>query len=193
MNGKQNGHNYEPTRLCLDCALCCNGVLFADVRLRAGDTAAAQALARPSSRALIVGCTAQSPSQPPALRSRAQAKAPQPCAALKGFRCGIYQDRPTYCREFKCALLLSVEAGSVSWHEAAKTISATRLTAEKVKRLLRMLGDTKEDLPLASRFRRTTKRLEKLGLDEETGQIYGRLTLAFHDLNFQLSSSFYPD
>ena len=184
MNGKHNRNGSDPASLCLDCALCCNGVLFADVRLQAGDRAAAEALMAIMSHA---DRDTRSPASP-----RTRVKAPQPCAALKGCRCGIYEDRPAYCRKFKCALLLAVENGTVAFPQAAKTISTTRLAAEKVKRLLRMLGNTEEHLPLSSRFRRTTKHLEEVGLDSEASQIYGRLTLAYHDLNVRLSSAFYP-
>jgi Fe-S-cluster containining protein len=184
VNGKHNRNRFQPASLCLDCALCCNGVLFADVRLQAGDRAAADALLALLSRV--------ERNRPSSTSTRTRVEAPQPCAALKGCRCVIYEDRPSYCREFKCALLMEVESGNVAFQQAAKTISATRLAAEKVKRLLRMLGNTEEHLPISHRFRRTTKHLEEVGLDSEASQIYGRLTLAFHDLNFQLSSAFYP-
>jgi hypothetical protein len=34
--------------------------------------------------------------------------------------------------------------------------------------------------------------MEAQGLDEETAELYGRLTLAVHDLNLLLAEAFYP-
>jgi hypothetical protein len=54
------------------------------------------------------------------------------------------------------------------------------------------MGNKEEQLPLATRFRQTAKRVEAQGLDEETAELYGRLTLAVHDLNLLLAEAFYP-
>jgi hypothetical protein len=62
----------------------------------------------------------------------------------------------------------------------------------KVKRLLRELGDTNDDLALGDRFRKTSSRLEATRLEKPQADIYAKLTLAVHDLNFLLSNSFYP-
>jgi hypothetical protein len=89
-------------------------------------------------------------------------------------------------------LLKSVKAKRVAPGAALELVRSARDRAEKVRRLLTRLGETDEQSALAVRFRRTAKRLERLGLDQETAEAYGHLTLAFHELNLLLSESFYP-
>ncbi len=89
-------------------------------------------------------------------------------------------------------MLKSVKAGLTEKRAALEIIQTTRDRAGKVWRLLRELGDTDEDLSLSKRFRRTTRRLEEIGLDDESADLYGELTLAVHDLNLALSEGFYP-
>lgn len=75
---------------------------------------------------------------------------------------------------------------------AQSIIRTARQRADSVLGLLRDLGDTGEDVAPSARFRRTAKRLEQAGLDDETAAKYGELTLAVHDLNLVLSEAFYP-
>jgi hypothetical protein len=116
----------------------------------------------------------------------------QPCAAFDGCRCRVYADRPKYCRQFECVLFKSVKAGRTEPAAALRIIRTARERADKVYCLLRILGDSDEQLPLSARFRRTSKRLKEHELDEETADTYGQLTLAFHDLNLLLGDAFYP-
>jgi hypothetical protein len=76
--------------------------------------------------------------------------------------------------------------------EALKVIRATRRRAEKVRKLLRALGDDEETCSLAARFRRMTKALQRAEPDAARAELYGRLTLAFHKLRLALNDSFYP-
>jgi len=85
-----------------------------------------------------------------------------------------------------------VQRGRVTHGEALKVIRATRRRAEKVRKLLRALGDDEETLSLAERFRRMTKGLQRAELDAARAELYGRLTLAFHELRLALNDSFYP-
>ncbi len=89
-------------------------------------------------------------------------------------------------------MLKKVNLGQVTPSAAQQVIANTRKRAEEVKGLLRELGDTEEQLALSKRFRRTSSRVEEIGFDEATADIYGRLTLAVHDLNFVLHDAFYP-
>ena len=89
-------------------------------------------------------------------------------------------------------LLKSVKAGRTEPAAALRIIHTARERADKVRRLLRALGDTDEQLPLSARFRRTGKRLKERDLDEETADTYAQLTLAVHDLNLLFSDAFYP-
>ncbi len=166
--------------LCLSCGLCCDGVLFKDVELQAGDDAPAL---------LRLGLPVRT-----VRRGNSTAtKAPQPCAALcSDLRCQIYRQRPLRCRQFECALLKSAMAGEVSVDAALKSIRLAQARAEKVRSLLRTLSDHDEDRPLSLRFKRTQRRLETTGCEGDEAAVYGRLTQAVHALNLLLSSKFYP-
>lgn len=164
--------------LCAACGLCCNGVLFADVRLQPGDDPA-------QLRSLGL----------PLCAPRSAARLPrfgQPCAAFEGSRCRLYADRPTYCREFECVLLQSAKAGRTQPAAALSIIRTARERAEKVHRLLRTLGNTDDQLPLSARFRHTSKRVQQQELTDDAADTYAQLTLAVHDLNLLLGDAFYP-
>jgi uncharacterized protein len=92
--------------LCQRCALCCDGALFAAVPLDPGEALAVRA------RGLVV------------LADRDVL--PQPCAALRGRRCTIYDDRPGPCRRYRCMLLLALDAGEVSLPEAEAVVDDAR-------------------------------------------------------------------
>ena len=197
--------------LCLDCGLCCNGVIFARVQLQAEDNAGRlHALGLPVSKRASTraqptavnagphnfsapGCNLSipAPTSVPVAGLRG-GYFPQPCAAWEGCRCKIYAERPQYCRQFECTLLKRLKAGRIQRHDALEIIKNARQRAEKVRRLLGESGDIDEHLALSVRFRRTCRRLETSGLTEETAAIFGELTLAVHDLNLLLSQAFYP-
>jgi len=165
--------------LCLECGLCCNGVIFANVQLQPGDNTVrlkSLGLALISNRSSKIGLQ----------------KFKQPCTAFDGCRCQIYSDRPKYCRQFECLLLKSVKSGHTNPPDASKMIRSALRRVKKVKRLLCELGDTDEHTALSNRFRRMKRQLESNPLDSETATKFGELTLAVHDLNVLLSESFYP-
>ncbi|MEO7677083.1 MAG: YkgJ family cysteine cluster protein [Verrucomicrobiota bacterium] len=180
-------------RLCLTCGLCCNGVIFADVQLQRGDDAA---------KLNTLGLRLSGlPGRPKAERSSANSPAgdsfqrkkfSQPCAAFDGCRCRIYEDRPEYCRTFDCALLQQVNLGEVDLPNALGLIEKARRRAEKVRQILRKIGDKDEHLALSLRFRRTSRRLEQGEADARTSDLFSQLTLAVQDLNVLLSENFYP-
>jgi len=89
-------------------------------------------------------------------------------------------------------LLKSVQAGRTRHAEALRIVATARERAEKVRGLLRELGDREEATALSVRFRRTTTRLKATELSEETAARYGELTLAVHDLNLLIGDAFYP-
>jgi hypothetical protein len=168
-----------PETLCLACGLCCNGVLFKDVELQAGDNAVRLA-------------AAGLPINPPRTGSRGKTKFPQPCTALCGDnRCKIYAERPARCRQFECLLFQSAARGEVELSAAMRTVRTAHRRATKVGDLLRQLGDENESLALSLRFQRTQRRLERNPPDEETAARYADLTLAVHDLNLLLREKFY--
>jgi hypothetical protein len=168
-------------KLCLTCGLCCNGVIFADVQLRRGD-----GVERFKTLGLLLK-KAQGDS-----KNNPIWKFPQPCVAFDGCHCRIYADRPKHCRAFDCALLKNVNAGDVKVSVALRTIEKARARAERVKQLLRKLGDKDESVALSLRFRRAAKRFQQTKISPQTAETFGELTLANHDLNLTLSENFYP-
>ncbi len=80
----------------------------------------------------------------------------------------------------------------VSEQRAFAVVQSATDTVQKVRSLLKSLGDTDESTPLAARFHRTTERLERIGLDEVSADLHSQLTLTMHDLNLLLSEHFYP-
>jgi Fe-S-cluster containining protein len=169
----------EPTsgsqKLCLACGLCCNGVLFADVRLQKDDDA--EALQR-------LGL--------PVISKGKGWRFAQPCAALEGCRCRIYSERPGYCRAFDCSLLKRVLAGDMERRVALGIITRAREQMTRVTELLKRLGDNDERLPLRQRFRQQAQRLARTKNSEETAALFSELTLVFHELSLLLQESFYP-
>lgn len=181
-----------PENLCLKCGLCCDGTIFADVRLQQGDTPEqlqAQGLPLTVCRRKGPARYAEEKSSKPPLK---QCKFPQPCAAFDGCRCRIYQARPTHCRTFECGVLKAVNEQRINSRTALRIINKTRGHAQSALAALHQFGDTDEHLPLAQRFRRTGRRLEAIGLDSSAAQIFGKLTLTMHDLSFLLNEAFYP-
>ena len=159
-------------QLCLECGLCCNGVIFADGQLQPEDDVA---------RLKELG-----------LKLKCGEKFHQPCAAHTKGCCAIYSERPVYCRQFDCALLKSVSSGEISNDQAVTIIDNARTRAAKVDRLLQKLGDSDEHSALVLRFRRTSKALLNAPTVRETAALFSELTLAMHRLNLLLNQKFYP-
>jgi uncharacterized protein len=91
--------------LCLACGFCCDGTLFTRVPL--------------------------APSDDPSLRVALKVldgthHAEQPCAALEGLCCTVYDRRPLTCRRYRCLLLEAHEAGEVSEAGAVEQVEQTR-------------------------------------------------------------------
>jgi Fe-S-cluster containining protein len=124
------------TQLCLECGLCCNGVLFADVELQKSDDA---------KRLIRLGLL-------PEKKGRGKLAFNQPCACFDGQLCGIYAQRPKRCRTFECGLLKRVQEGGLTPAVALKSILKTKQQVEKIRVLLRKLGEKNESLPLTKRY-----------------------------------------
>jgi Fe-S-cluster containining protein len=152
--------------LCLQCGLCCNGVLFADVRPEPGD-----------SSPLFAG------------RSRVS----QPCPAFNSGTCActIYSERPVRCRKFECRQLLGVRRGDIASDVALKRIRATRKLVAKVEGLLGELKHNDTRIPLSRRFQRCQRAAEAGGLTTDHLDTLAELQLAVHELNLLLARDFY--
>jgi Fe-S-cluster containining protein len=123
-------------QLCPNCGLCCDSTLFADVELRAGDDA---------KRLAKLGLTIEK-------KGKTKLAFAQPCAGFDGQLCNLYGDRPKRCRLFECGLLKRVEAGDMTAGAALKKISEAKKRAEKVRELLRALGQRDERMALTHRY-----------------------------------------
>lgn len=121
-------------RLCTQCALCCDGSLFADVELASRAEA---------TRVEVMG-----------LRIDDDADARLillPCSALRGTRCSVYAHRPQCCRTFECQLLQDTRRGAVSVERAEEHIAEAFRRIRRVKDLLARLGQSDASLPLKER------------------------------------------
>jgi Fe-S-cluster containining protein len=125
--------------LCTKCGLCCDGTLFADVEL-VGEAEVA--------RLEIMGMEVENENKNMGLLS-------QPCAALRGTRCGIYAHRPKCCRVFQCDLLQNAQRGAVTVERALEHIADAREQIQQVRALLARLGNHDESLPIKERCAET--------------------------------------
>lgn len=162
-------------KLCLQCGICCNGVLFRDVELPRGP--GADTLRNHGLR-LQAG--------------RGKLRLPQPCAALNGCICRVYLDRPAHCRDFECGLYKAVKEGRVTPSFAIRAIRKTLRLADRVRLLLGELGCQDETVALSLRFQRLKKRFSMDVPDESTAHAFADLSLAVHELNLLLRGAFYP-
>jgi uncharacterized protein len=160
-------------RLCTACALCCNGVIFADVRLQGTDDAA---------RLGTLGVS---------LKTRGVVtRFAQPCSCLDGSSCRIYMERPVRCRTFECRLLQRSLKGEVTERAALKVIRQARAQADEVCRILRESGDTDEHLPLSRRYQRMMRQPIDLAGDERLVELRGELMMAVARLTAMLEQQF---
>jgi len=160
-------------QLCPNCGLCCNGVLFADVELRTGDDAG---------RLLELGLSLK--------KKGSKLAFAQPCTCFDGKLCGIYADRPKRCRTFECGLLKRVQDDELAAAAALKTIAQTKQQAEKVRVLLRQLGQMDEHLAMTKRYAEAMSAPIDLSDHETDSERRGELMLAVDALMRQLQRDF---
>lgn len=164
--------------LCQACGLCCDGSLFDLVKLEAGDDARRL-------KALGLPVTVSRGKAP-------VARFPQPCAALCADRtCRLYADRPWQCRVFECGVFKEANAGRIAVATAQRTIAQARRRADKIRRLLRELGDTDEHRGLGERFHRTSERLESGHASAAAKATFADLSLELHHFKRQAFDKFY--
>jgi Fe-S-cluster containining protein len=161
-------------QLCPNCGLCCDSTLFADVELRAGDD---------EKRFEQLGLKLQK-------KGRSKLAFAQPCACFDGRLCGIYADRPKRCRTFECGLLKRVQAGNLEADAALKSIARTKLHVEKVRDLLRQLGQKDEQLAMTKRYADAMSAAIDLADLETDSERRGDLMLAVDELMRRLQRDF---
>lgn len=153
--------------LCLQCGLCCNGVLFADVRRERSET---------------------SP-----LFTQHGPRVAQPCPVFNASdcKCALYAERPARCRKFECRQFIAVRDGKKTAESALKKIREARKLAAEIERLLIALGFNDTRLPLSKRFQRCQSAAERGGIPEDLLEQLADLQLAVHRLNALLAQEFY--
>jgi hypothetical protein len=160
-------------QLCPNCGLCCDSTLFADVELRAGDDA---------KRLKKLGLTLEK-------KGRGRLAFAQPCGCFDGKLCGIYADRPKRCQLFECGLLKRFETGEITASTALKKITAAKAQADKVRELLRSLGQRDERMALTHRYAEAMSAPIDLA-DEVGAERHGELMLSVNDLMTKLQQDF---
>ncbi len=162
--------------------MCCDGTLFDGVQLEPGDDARhLQALGLP-----VVVFRARNPI----------ARFAQPCAALCADRaCRLYADRPRQCRIFECGVFKKAKAGAIDHAAALRLVTKGRRLADRVRRLLRRLGDDEEDCSIGERFHRMQCRMEAKNPGAAALATFADLSLAVHRLKLLVQEEFYtrPD
>ena len=161
------------SQLCPNCGLCCNGVLFADVKLRKGDDA--QRLAE-------LGL--------PLEKKGRQRAFVQPCACFDGTLCRVYAERPVRCRTFECGLLKRVQAGGLGADAALETIAQAKRQVEKVCELLRCAGSDDGQLALSKRYGRAMSEPVDLSGGKASAGLPGKLMTTYRDLMQTLQRDF---
>lgn len=116
--------------LCQRCGLCCDGTLFSHAPVLTPEAGLLVPLGVP---------VFQRPDGVPAIA--------QPCAALEGCRCRVYESRPVACRAFDCLLHDAYAADEVSLEDAVGIVEEAR---GRVTGLLAELPDS----PASSAFER---------------------------------------
>ena len=107
------------SQLCMACGLCCNGALHD----------AAALLPEEATLALDLGMKVT--------QSERGVQFELPCHLLKDRCCTVYADRPSPCRNYRCRLLQSLDAGERSLEQCL----------DKVSNAQSLLGDLVDILP----------------------------------------------
>ncbi len=149
-------------RLCVECGMCCNGVMFSVVKLQPGESAKS------------LGALG--------LKVKRGAFA-QPCSALEGLRCSIYAARPTRCRLFECQQLKRVAEGTITEATALEAIREAQRRVAELEALLEKAGGSN---PRKSLFHRCITVLAEM----PTSELRAELALAMESLEAMLDADF---
>ena len=109
---------HDAGAVCTSCGLCCGGLLFAHVSVKADDMAARLRLGIDTNE-------------------RGKVQIAHPCPHLDGTRCGTYADRPANCRDFHCGLRRSVLNGETSKSEADALVAEVKAELAALEPLVR--------------------------------------------------------
>jgi Fe-S-cluster containining protein len=159
-------------------------VIFADVRFSNADAAVL--------RGLDAGLSPRATGS--ADRTTKNWKLPQPCPALCGKMCRVYEHRPRHCRAFVCALLAKVGSGEIPVARAWSIIRKALRYVRDLELLLSRLGESKaaSAKPLKARLDAMTRRLEREGTNADASALFSDLTQSRLRLQAHLAKHFYP-
>src|SRR4051812_22789158 len=107
----------DASNLCVSCGLCCNGVLYSNIKAERDEVPRLEAAGHPVEQ----------------LGERFQFH--PPCHHHIDGRCSIYATRFTKCRTFRCALLKRLDAGEVSLTEASAAVVKSKEMVGRIARL----------------------------------------------------------
>lgn len=165
------------TRLCTACGMCCDGTMFQIVKMQPGD--------HPSELARLGMRIRHS-------HKESEYHMEQPCPALKGLRCTIYEKRPARCRLFHCQQLRLLETGGTTEEDAAALINKTRAQAAHVRELIEQCGLREDGQPLPERFERVMSTPVDEKLEPELAALREDLDNAMSGLRLALNREFRP-
>ena len=180
MRGKPQTWAMEPSevasaasRLCAECGLCCNGVMFYTVQLQPRDSPKALA---------ALGLKLK--------RKKGSDFILQPCPAFCGTHCSIYLDRPERCRRFECQQLKRTVSGEITEAMALERIREARGRLAELEELLQKAGSTNRKRPIFKRYEKATA--EPLGesSDPAARELRSRLKRAMRELETLLDREF---
>jgi Fe-S-cluster containining protein len=166
------------SRLCGQCGMCCNGVMFHTVWLQPGDKSAGKLMA--------LGLKLKF--------KKKQHYLLQPCAAHNGSECAIYMDRPARCRLFECRQLKRIAKGEITEAMALEKIQDVKRRVGELNALLARAGETNLARPLSKRCDHVTAEpadpadLEAVGLRHAVTQAMEELD-ALLDNDFRIPKS----
>lgn len=163
------------SRLCTACGLCCDGSLFQIVRMQPGD--APTVLMKLGMR---IRC------------KDGEFLMEQPCAALRGKCCSIYEQRPERCRKFACQQLMRLEQTAITEGDALVMIASTRVLVDRVRWLIAQSGYREDGQPLQEQYDRVTAMRVDLSLEPELVVVREELEAAMRELKLRLAREFLP-
>ncbi len=160
-------------RLCAQCGLCCNGVMFHTVQLQPGDSA---------KQLVALGLKLK--------RKQGRHFILQPCPAFQNSQCSIYAARPERCGRFECQQLKRLAAGEITEAMAWEKINAALRQVEQINELLQRAGKTNFKHPLSKRCEKALAELIDPASNQEVAAFRRQLTQAMQELNALLNDDF---
>ncbi len=161
------------SRLCVECGLCCNGVMFHTVRLQPVDA---------PGKLVALGLKLK--------RKKGANYILQPCPAFCGSHCSIYESRPERCRLFECRQLQRVASGEITEAMALERIRDVQRRVGELEELLQKSGGTNPKRPLSKRYEKATAEPLDKSADASALELRDRLTRAMQELDAILDREF---